>query len=95
MRSLRKMIIELKEFCKDKKKIYIYGTGKDGQSCKKVLDYLKIPVEAFLVTDLSMVSDKKKFEETFGTSILEWEFADDEQKFIGGDNCSCQSNLAF
>lgn len=51
MISLRSVINEIQEFCKGKEKIYIYGAGTYGKACKKILDYLDIPVEAFLATN--------------------------------------------
>ncbi len=50
MTGLRRVISEIREFCKGKEKIYIYGAGVYGKRCKKILDYLNIPVEAFLIT---------------------------------------------
>ncbi len=50
MISLSRMIREIHEFCRGKEKIYIYGAGVYGNKCKKLLDYLNIPVEAFFIT---------------------------------------------
>lgn len=50
MISLRRIISEIQKFCEGKEKIYIYGAGAYGKKCKKILDYLNIPLEAFLIT---------------------------------------------
>lgn len=73
MISLRKMIGEIQEFCKEKEKIYIYGAGVYGKKCKRILDYLNIPVEAFLVTKYrGGVYKGKSKDENFNVPIIEW-----------------------
>lgn len=51
-KNLYNLIEELTDFCKEKKQIFIYGAGKYGVKCKKLLDYMGISVEAFCVTEI-------------------------------------------
>lgn len=67
MKSLRNTIVDIKNFCENKKKIYIYGAGDYGKKCKIILDYLHIPVEAFFVTKFS--GNEGSYD---GVPILQW-----------------------
>lgn len=53
MKSMSKAVVQIQMFCADKEKVYIYGKGKFGQKCKKILDYLNICVQGYIVTNLS------------------------------------------
>ena len=46
---------QLIQFSKSKKHIYIYGAGKYGRVCCKLLHEFDIKVEAFLVTEISQI----------------------------------------
>ncbi|MCI8299583.1 MAG: hypothetical protein HFI69_04405 [Lachnospiraceae bacterium] len=70
MKSIRKTLIEVQEFCKEKDEIYIYGNGKYGQNCKRILDYLNIPVKAFLVSSIEPDSENRKSE---GIPVIQWD----------------------
>lgn len=66
MKSLRKMLMEVKE------KIYIYGAGEYGQNCKKIMDYLNIPIEAFLVTDINALPEGMCKDEVDDIPIIQY-----------------------
>lgn len=81
MKSLRNKIIDIQEFCKDKQKIFIYGAGEYGKNCKKILDYLHIPVEAFFVTDFSSNTGDQCID---GVPIVQWNSSFIDKKCSGG-----------
>lgn len=49
-KSIEKLCKEIINFSKDKKNIYIYGTGRTGIRCSKLLKFLDIPVCGFIVS---------------------------------------------
>lgn len=81
MKSLRKTILELQEFSKMHKKIYIYGAGEFGKICKGILEYLNIKIEAFFVTDVSSIPEDCRMYE--GVPIIQWDSS--RAKIISGE----------
>lgn len=69
MVSLMKNISEIQNFYKEYRKIYIYGAGEYGKLCKRLLDYLRIPVEAIFVTELCSTTDLS----IEGVPVIQWD----------------------
>lgn len=56
---------KIKNFCKGRDKVYIYGAGKYAKRCVLLMNYLEIKIYAILVTELS-----ENTETFFGYSVI-------------------------
>lgn len=73
-KNVYNVIQELKKFCEGGEKIYIYGAGEYGVRCERLLRYLSIPVEAFMITNIEK-NNSVKFghqKEIDGVKIVEF-----------------------
>lgn len=71
-------IKELIQFCLKYQRLYIYGAGVFGKKCYETLQFLGVPVQAFLVTKKA-----ENEEEVFGIPVIGLEEFNDKKRSIG------------